>query len=358
MAAAGTTRSIGTMMLPTQQSILLLQVIEQWGTNPASALHGTGLKMTDLEDDDTWISYRQTMHIVDNAYKLTGCDSLGLDVGSAEDISTFGILGYAMLSCATVGEALAVGEKYQRAAQNLCDVQLEMSEDQITISAATPFVLKPSGYRFAIEELFSGVMKLIRVLSGEDLYPHEIHCAYGDPGYREYYESVFQCPVHFNESGNRMVLKSKLLDFPILHANKFNARMSEKLCEEILYKYIGEEDLTTRIRHIILRVPGKFPNEATVADALAVSGRTMRRQLSALGTSYREVLDQVRSDLAQQYLQNSSLNVEQVGQLLGYTETTNFRRAFKRWMGVSPQDYRQRRIHPQDPRPGTGENDF
>jgi len=108
-----------------------------------------------------------------------------------------------------------------------------------------------------------------------------------------------------------------------------------KLCAEILRKYIGEEDLTTRIRHFILRVPGEFPDEAAVADALAVSGRTMRRQLSTLGTSYREVLDQVRSDLAQQYLQNSSLKVEQVGELLGYTETTNFRRAFKRWLGMS-----------------------
>jgi len=118
MAATGTTRSIDTMMLPTQQSILLLRVIEQWGTEPASALHGTGLKSADLEDDDTWISYRQTMHIIDNAYRLTGRDTLGLDVGSAEDISTFGILGYAMLSCATVGDALAVGVKYQRTAQD------------------------------------------------------------------------------------------------------------------------------------------------------------------------------------------------------------------------------------------------
>lgn len=218
----------------------------------------------------------------------------------------------------------------------------DVDEDRCTISAATPFVLKPSGYRFTIEELFSGLMELIRSLSGEELFPEEIHCAYGDPGYREHYESVFRCPVHFNSSGNRMVLSSKLLALPILQANKFNARMSEKLCEDILRKYIGEEDLTTRIRHIILRVPGEFPDEATVADALAMSGRTMRRQLSVLGTAYRELLDQVRSDLARQYLENSNLSVEQVAHLLGYTETTNFRRAFKRWLGVSPRDYRTR----------------
>jgi AraC-like DNA-binding protein len=138
-----------------------------------------------------------------------------------------------------------------------------------------------------------------------------------------------------------LLLDSTLLELPILQANKFIACMSEKLCQEILHNYIGEEDLTPRIRHIILRVPGKFPDEAKVAEALSVSGRTMRRQLSALGTSYRQVLDQVRSDLAQQYLQNSSLKVEQVAQLPGYTETTDFRRAFKRWLGVSPQDYRR-----------------
>ena len=71
-----------------------------------------------------------------------------------------------------------------------------------------------------------------------------------------------------------------------------------------------------------------------------MSGRTLRRQLSVLGTSYRQLLDQVRSDLARQYLENSNMSVEQVAQLLGYTETTNFRRAFKRWLGVSPRDYR------------------
>lgn len=137
------------------------------------------------------------------------------------------------------------------------------------------------------------------------------------------------------------MLDRKTLALPVLQANKFNARMSEKLCEDILRKYIGEEDLATRIRHIILREPGVFPDEAGVAEALAVSGRSLRRQLAESGTSYRDLLDQVRSDLAQQYLLNSNLSLDQVAQLLGYTESTNFRRAFKRWLGVTPGDYRK-----------------
>jgi AraC-like DNA-binding protein len=139
-----------------------------------------------------------------------------------------------------------------------------------------------------------------------------------------------------------MVLSRKVLELPITQANKFNARMSEKLCQEILHKYIGEEGLTTRIRHIILQVPGEFPDEEAVAAELALSARSLRRKLGELGTSYRDLREQVRSDLAQQYLRNSNMSVDQVAYLLGYTETTNFRRAFKRWLGVSPREYRNR----------------
>lgn len=340
MPASASMRSIDSLMLPTQESLLLLEIAGGLGASPTATMHGTGLQATDLEDDDCWISYRQTMQIIDNAYELTGCSSLGLEVGAAEDINTFGILGYAMLSCATLGDAINVGLKYQGTAQNLCDVRLEYGEGIVALSSGTPFVLKPRCYRFAIEELYAGLIRLFRILTGANLYPREVRCAFADPGYRERYQEIFCCPIHFDEPGNRMILDAAAMELPVLQANKFNARMSEKLCEEIHKKYIGEEDLTTRIRHIILRIPGDFPDEATVADALAMSGRTLRRQLSALGTSYRKLLDQVRSDLARQYLENSNLSVEQVAQLLGYTETTNFRRAFKRWLGVSPRDYR------------------
>lgn len=335
-------RSIDTLLLPTQQSLLLLQHLQCSGIEPGAVLYGTGLSQADLENDDTWISYRTTMQIIQNAYRLSGRPALGLEIGNVEDISTYGILGYAMLSCATVEEALRVGEKYQRTAQNLCDVMLEEEQDKITIHAATPFVLNLRQHHFAIEELFAGVMEVVRALTGESVYPEEVRCAYARPEHAGVYSSTFCCPVNFNSAGNAMVLGRKLLDLPVRQANKFNARMSEKLCQEITRKYIGEEDLATRIRHIILLVPGEFPSETAVADKLAVSGRTMRRQLGELGTSYRYLLDQVRSDLAQQHLSNSTLSVEQIAQLLGYTETTNFRRAFKRWLGLSPSEYRFR----------------
>jgi AraC-like DNA-binding protein len=335
-------RSIDTHLLATQLSVLVLQYAESCQVEPTAVMHGTGLSSADLEDDDTWISYRQATQIIDNALRLTGNPALGLEVGAREELDAFGILGYAMLSSATLAEALEVGEKYQRTAQTLCDVKLEEGDGNIAIQAAPPFVLSTSQYRFGIEELFSGVISISRILTGEEVRPNEIHLAYAEPDYTEAYRQFFCCPVVFDSLENSMVLSRKVLELPITQANKFNARMSEKLCQEILHKYIGEEGLTTRIRHIILQVPGEFPDEEAVAAELALSARSLRRKLGELGTSYRDLREQVRSDLAQQYLRNSNMSVDQVAYLLGYTETTNFRRAFKRWLGVSPREYRNR----------------
>jgi AraC-like DNA-binding protein len=331
-----------TVMFPSQQSRLLLSLLEERGASTTRLMQGTGLQACDLDKGDTWISYRQTMQIIDNAYGLTGHGPLGLEVGSKEDASTFGILGYAMQSCATVGEFLEVGERYQRTAQNLCDLWLEPRGAALSLAATTPFLVSPACYRFAIEVLFSGIIKLVRVLSGVDVYPTEIHCTYTGPVYRDDYEQVFNCPVYFDQSANRMVLDNQLLELGLLQANSYNADVGKKLCHDLLQKYSWEEDLAARVRNSILRTPGQFPDEAALAADLAISSRTMRRRLSALGTSYRGVLDQIRCDLAQQYLQNSSLSTERIGQLLGYTEAANFRRAFKRWLGLSPRDYRRK----------------
>jgi AraC-like DNA-binding protein len=335
-------RSIDTHLLPTQVSMLVLQYAESRQVEPNAVMHGTGLSSADLEDDDTWISYRQATQIIDNALRLTDNPALGLEVGAREELDAFGILGYAMLSSSTLAEALEVGEKYQRTAQTLCDVKLEEGDGHMAIKAAPHFVLPTHQYRFAIEELFSGIMNIIRIFSGKAIGPDEVHLAYAEPDYTEAYLQFFSCPVVFDSLENSMVLSRKVLELPIMQANKFNARMSEKLCQEIMHKYIGEEGLTTRIRHIILQVPGEFPDEEAVAAELALSARSLRRKLGELGTSYRNLREQVRSDLAQQYLRNSSLSVDQVAYLLGYTETTNFRRAFKRWLGVSPREYRNR----------------
>lgn len=334
-------RSIDSLLLPTQQTSLLISLVKKEGISVQSVLRDSGVKPEDLDDDEKWISYRQTMQIIDNAYRLSGRSTLGLDVGMAEELSTFGILGYAMMSCDTLKTALEIAEQYHRTAQSLCEHQVEIRQDYVTVFAATPFVLTLNRYRFAIEEVFAGLNKLLGLLTGVDIKPVEVHCAYAEPDYLDRYQEAFRCPVKFNEKANKISFHSAIFGLPILQANRFNAQMTLKMCRVIFDKHVGEEDLATRIRQSIAQVPGQFPQEEEIAKNFNMSSRSMRRSLAALGTSFRKILDEVRADLSQNYLLHSQMSVAQIAYLLGFTETTNFRRAFKNWVGVSPTQFRR-----------------
>ncbi len=334
-------RSIDTWLLPTQVTALLIELLADQGVEPEIILLEQGLSLSDLQDDNYWISYRQNMAIIDQAYRLSGNPALGFEVGLAEDLSTLGILGYAMFSCETLGQALDIGVKYHRTAQSLLENRLLLDDASMSIITAPPFAVTAQQHRFAVEELFTGLLRIAQILTGKAVLPARMHCAYSKPAYHERYRQVFQCPIHFNSKETALVFSRDIMDLPVLQANKFNARMSEKLCQSLLVERIGEEGMTGRVRQILVRSLGRFPDETQVADELSMSCRSMRRALADEGGSFRRILDEVRTELAQNYLSHTSMNVDQIASLLGYTEATNFRRAFKRWVGLSPRDYRQ-----------------
>ncbi len=102
-----------------------------------------------------------------------------------------------------------------------------------------------------------------------------------------------------------------------------------------------DEDIVAKICHQVLRTPGEFPKLDLVADGLSMGARTLRRRLRALGTSYQRILDDVKKEMAIVYLQATSLSVQEISELLGYSEVTNFRRAFMKWVDLSPYQFRQ-----------------
>ena len=101
------------------------------------------------------------------------------------------------------------------------------------------------------------------------------------------------------------------------------------------------EDIISRVNRHLLSTPGEFPKLDTVARLLCLGARTLRRRLQELGTGYQQILDEVRRELAIEYLRTTSLTVQEIAELLGYSEVTNFRRAFLRWVEVSPCQYRK-----------------
>ena len=123
------------------------------------------------------------------------------------------------------------------------------------------------------------------------------------------------------------------------------------ICQRELDKIIQDETLALRVRRVLIERSNAFPSLQLTARLFHMTPRTLHRKLQDEGTSYRALLDDVRCALAMEHLKSDRLSVQEIGFTLGYTDMANFRRAFKRWQGLAPTDFRQSQLTLRSPHP-------
>jgi len=260
--------------------------------------------------------------------------------GRRFSIDAFGILGYAMMSCATLGQAVTIGLRYYRTAGPLYELDFTVEREEAIIEVRDVIGLGPLE-PFLVEELFASMPPLIHELIGEPIQPRGLDLAYPAPRYAPRYREVFDCPLHFEADGNRFRFDAALLERPLVRADADNLTLFERSCRELLEEIESSETLASVVRREILASPGAIPTADAMAARLNIGARTLRLRLAALGTSYQALLDEVRCRIAVDYLQNTELSTQEIAELLGFTEATNFRRAFLRWTSHTPTAYRR-----------------
>lgn len=327
--------SLDKRAVPIAQVEALVQNLEQKGFSAAVSLAGTDI---DLSSDR--VTYRQRIAQLANMLSLLGCDGSWLDRPRSVAISDYGLLGYAMMSSATLSQAIQIAVKYHRTAGAMFEL-VWITDDQEAVLRLEH--LLPSGdvRQYVVEELFTGISQLIGVLLGEAHRPSRILLNYPPPDYAAKHEACFGCPVSFDQPFAEYRFPMVTLDQPLAEADASTARICEESCRELLNQMEIEDDIVSRICHLLLSSPGEFPRLDAVADRLSLGARTLRRRLKELGTSYQRILDDVRRELAIEYLQTTNLTLQEIAELLGYSEVTNFRRAFMRWVDLSPYQFRK-----------------
>ncbi len=325
-------------VIPPQLAGLILSVLEEQGVARNQVLRGSGIRPVMLDSEDSFLSYHQMMSLIENALAVAKTPWLGLLVGSRENLGTWGVFGYAMMSCSTYREAAKIGFRFYRAAPSLLLLSAEEEADRLRIHMDSPTSLGKL-LPFLVEETVTGICTVTSILVSHQVTPLEIHVTYPKPEYAEKYDEFFPCPIHYQQSSN--IFWCELPDdTPLQHSDPISARICRKLVDELLEKHTSEEDFLLEVRRILLRTPGRFPDMEAVAGELGMSSRTLRRKLGDLETTFQDILEDVRRNLALDYLQNSTLNLEEISTFLGYTEMTNFRRAFKQWTGKAPTAFR------------------
>ncbi len=332
------TKILDNFTLPPQLAGLIIEVLEEQGVSRTRVLHNTGIRPVLLERDDTYLTYQQMLTLIENSLGLSNISGLGLTVGSRENISTLGLLGYAIMSCATYREGFDIGLRYYRAAAGMMLLSTTEEEGQIKIQMESPCPLGIA-LPFCVEETIAGTLAIGSLLLQKKACPLKVSLTYCKPEYAQKYQEMFDCPILYNQPINALWITPPD-DTPLQHSDPISAQITVKLVEEMLEKQSNEHDFVINVRRILLRSPGQFPDMESVAQELGMSSRTLRRQLNELETSFKLIFDDVRRQLAIDYLKNSKLMLEEISALLGYTELTNFRRAFKLWTGHPPSYYR------------------
>lgn len=332
-------------MDPTEYSVsaeylaLLLDVLSRRGVATETLLADTRIDPGCWRDPQARITAQDFEVVATRAMALSGEPWLGWELGASMTLSSHGFLGYAAMSSATLGEALELAVKYFRTRSTL--VQLETFTDgDMAVMQINELLALGDLAPLIMESLFSSFHFM-----GEKLVPGldvigELRFSYPEPDYFARMRPVMPVPVYFDCAYNQMRFPVERMQYPLQFADPRLARMAADQCEQEMASIKLPPPLLGQVRRIILGGGGRFPGVEEVAGELHMSSRTLKRKLQQLGTSYQEVLDGLRKGLAVEYLTQSEKTVDEIAMTLGYSDASNFARAFRRWTARSPSDYR------------------
>lgn len=334
------TWSLNEPLVPANISAIMVKLGQEKGVSEEALLENTNINPADFTNPKARLTYQQVIVLSNNLLSLCDDRALGLEIGNRININQFGMLGYAILSCANIRQALNLGLKYHVLVDPAFNFEV-FEQDDITVIRLTTHIPIASLFHLLSDIFLTNFISLGHYLTGLDIIPKAININRSKPEYADKYQHYFpDCPVNWDQPRTEIIIDSSLLDTPTTLADEATAKMAESQCADILSRMGPKEGIVVKVRRILLSHPGHFPAIETVASQLATSTRTLSRSLQEVSTSYQKILDEVRKEMAIEYLKTSNLPIEEIAALIGYNDPSNFRKAFKRWTGQPPSYYR------------------
>jgi AraC-like DNA-binding protein len=311
------------------------------GVAPAALCRAVSFDPTLLDDADNRIPFAQLVALYEHAARLTGDDAVGLHVGERTSPTLFDVLGYVVINSPTLGAALSRLVRYHAIWTD--GAFFELTEQGAHVYLSYNYVagiLAPR--RHDCEMTFAIAVTFTRRMTGVDWRPRAVSFQHPQPTDTAEHQRIFRAPVHFAQPRNELVLDRALLALPLARADAGLCAVLERHAQELLARLPQHDDTTAQVRRLLGdALAGGDPNINTVARQLGLSARTLQRKLRAEGTAYQDVLAAMRRDLARRYLREREMAVCEVAYLLGFSGPSAFHRAFRRWTGVTPKEFRQ-----------------
>ncbi len=325
----------------TQVLRKLLTAGRQLGADMRASALAAGVAPELASDPEGRISHEAMMRLWDEMERRTADEQLGLHVAQLARSVPDNVLAYAAQSCATLEAAVRSSLRYVRLVNEAIEGTLVIDGARATlrlgVQAGLRWHRQPAEAALALACLFA------RQCAHDRFAFTRVSFAHGRPARIDDHQRLFRCELVFDAPHHELELSRAALAMPLVHADRALHEHLDRYLQDQLVA-LGGDDLVTRLHRVLARMlRGGSPDVREAAAQLAMSPRTLQRQLQLAGTSFQASVDDVRRALAMRYLDDSRTSLAEVGFLLGFAEPSSFHRAFRRWTGTTPAEARRRR---------------
>lgn len=332
--------------IPAHLYARLLDVLGELGHDTAELLRGAGIGPEAIATEGGFLTLAQVEALVGEAVRREPEAVLALRTGSRMTLMSHGWLSVAALSATTAANALALVAEYFPLICPLFSVELAAEEDATIVRLLPEWSLSEAVERFHIAMFFASLHAHVPKLLFRGALPSGLRVSLAVPRPDDLPPWIEQigAAIHFDQPRHELAVPTCLTEARLPLADGKVHRTAVQRCRAELEARPNPTELATAVRSVLLECGPPFVDLVGTARRLAVSGRSLRRRLRAEGTSFRTLLDEVRSTIADQWLEDPTRSITEIGLDLGYTDAANFARAYRRANGQSPSAARKQRL--------------
>jgi len=321
-------------------SRLVADRLRRAGVDLKPILKRIGISQRQIDDPDERLPASCQVALLEAAAAVLDDDLLGFRLAQSADCRKLGLLYYAFASSATLGEAIRRCARYSRVANEAIVLQVREGGHP-AIRVGYIGIARHSDVQ-QMECLMRFLLRICRHTTGQQLVPERVSMMHVRPTIAPEVASFFGVKVEFGSDFDEIVLPSGAGDLQLVNADPYLNKIIVKDCEAVLAERRSNVGpFRIRVENAIAPLlPHASARASVVAQALGMSERTMGRKLTQEGSSFAEILQQLRSEMAVRYVEDPSLPISRIAWLLGFEGVSSFSNAFKRWTGESPRRMR------------------
>ena len=322
-------------------ALAIVHALEAEGIDCQALFSELGLSYAALHDSDARFPQDGMTRLWQRAVELSGNPAIGLNMVKVVRPASFNVVGYALMSSRTLKDGFARLVRYQRIIAEGADLSFRVMPDRYVLTLAIHGDSLPPTHQ-AAEASLAYTLTFVRWITGRPIRPLCVQLQRAAPADQQPYQAVFDAPLRFNAEGYALEFARANLEAPLPSANEALAQLHDRFAGDYLARFAGSR-VTHQVRQILCRLlPQGEPKREVVAQELLLSERTLQRRLQEEGASFQQLLDDTRRELVGQYMAQPSLTLLEIAYLLGFADPSNFFRAFRRWFGCTPGEYRAR----------------